>query len=450
MQIKDLIDQFKRKVEDEQHIALIKRYIKGDHNAPYTPGKRPEREYRHLAENSIMNMLPLVVDSYVNNLYVSGFTSSYDSENLPVFNYWLNNKLQVNQSIIYRSALEYGESYIVINNGNIFAVPATRILTLYDLIDDTYPRYALILLSKTLLEEQEQGNSLQDKQVEIYQYYDSEKTETIRVDEKGIHSIHKEEHLYGITPIIRFKTSTADTSEGIIKPLIPLQNAINDVSFNISIVDQFASFRQKYLIGQEVPRDLNDIPVNSYEVSADRIFIAEDPNAKFGDFPQSSTQDMQNTLKDRISTLAVASHLPVHIFAGVKSNVNISDAEMPFVRQLTKYQQLFENSWIDMFMLLDSSVEANSHISWEDSTFRSLSKFADAMSKIIPALGIPKKGMWPWIPGATPKMLEEWKKMDKEESIYNAILNDDNEDGSSGESTEAISGKSDKVEQTNH
>ena len=75
------------KVRNSEHNELTKihEYLEGDCIPGYIPRDAKE-EYRWIAKQSNVNILPKIVDAHAQSLYVSGYRSPEDeTENLPAW-----------------------------------------------------------------------------------------------------------------------------------------------------------------------------------------------------------------------------------------------------------------------------------------------------------------------------------------------------------------------------
>ena len=88
-------------------------YMQGRRGYPNTP-ENCEAEIANLAKLSMKNVLPLVRDAFVQNLCVIGYRSALAKENAPAWRMWQSNRMDARQVEVYRPAVTYGASYVVV------------------------------------------------------------------------------------------------------------------------------------------------------------------------------------------------------------------------------------------------------------------------------------------------------------------------------------------------
>ncbi|MGH8883495.1 MAG: phage portal protein, partial [Stackebrandtia sp.] len=97
--------------KEADRLDHIDNYLKGDHEGPYTP-RGASKEYKLLAERAITNVLPLIINTLAQSLYVDGYRRSADDEPAAGWQHWQHNGLDARQSAIHRAALAYGRAYV--------------------------------------------------------------------------------------------------------------------------------------------------------------------------------------------------------------------------------------------------------------------------------------------------------------------------------------------------
>jgi hypothetical protein len=63
----------------------------------------------------------------------------------------------------------------------------------------------------------------------------------------------------------------------------------------------------------------------------------------------------------------------------------------------------------------DGADDFNAEVIWRDMEQRSLSAAGDALGKMREQLGIPARGLWARVPGATASELRQWEQLADEE-----------------------------------
>lgn len=417
-----MIDDLNKSLTAEGFLGKIRRYLKGDHDLPYMP-KGAKREYREIAERSITNWLPLVSDTFSKGLFVDGYRAAKQADNSKAWTYWQANGLDARQSIAHRGALEYGAGYVLVLPGDkapvIRPLNPTRVWALYEDDDAEFPAYAVVSKGKGLKGER------------IYEFFTEEHVYTLtqgKYDE-GLSIKAAERHGLGVVPIVRFRDRLDGENVGIIHPLFQIQNRINEAVFSLMIALQYASFRQRWATGLAIPTkpvldaDGNETgefePVDTFEAAVNRLWISDNPEAKFGDFAQTEVSGHLKTYEDTVRTLAAIAQTPPHVLLGDLVNLSaeaLAAAESSTQRKIEEYETIFGESWELVFRLAAraagdaSAVSDEDEVRWRDSATRSFAAQVDALGKIAQMLQVPVQELWERIPGVTDGDVTRWKK----------------------------------------
>lgn len=405
-------------------IGKIRRYLKGDHDRPYMP-RNASTEFVGLADRSITNWLPLVADTFSKGLFLDGYRPSRQSENSPAWSYWQANGLDARQSIVHRAALEYGVAYVLVLPGSAGPVirPLTpnRVWTFYADPDDEFPEVALIRKGKTALGER------------LYEFLDDTHVYTLTrgtTDDDDLKIRAVEAHRLNVCPVVRFRDRLDGENVGIIRPLLALQDRVNEVVFSLLIALQYASFRQRWATGLAVPMkpvlDENgaptgeEEPVEPFEAAVNRLWISDSHETKFGDFAQTEVSGHLNAYKSTVQTLAAIAQTPPHVLLGDLVNLSadaLAAAEASTQRKVSEYETIFGEAWEQVFRLaayaaddLEGALDESSQVRWRDTEARSLAQTVDALGKISQMLMVPPSELWERIPGVTDGDVERWKE----------------------------------------
>lgn len=407
-------------------IGRVSRYLSGDHDLPYMP-QGANTEFRTLAKRSITNWLPLISDTFAKALFVDGYRPAKAVENAAPWGYWQANGMDARQTILHRGALEYGVSYNLILKGSggvpyMRPLRPTRSLAWYEDDDDEFPYAALYFAGRA------QGGG------DLFKLYDKDAVYTVRRADNVWSFAGSDEHGLGVTPWVRYRDRLDGEATGIIAPLITLQDRVNESVFALMIALQYASFRQRWATGLAIPVDESEFladgttpnpnfgkPLEVFQAAVNRLWITDNPEAKFGDFAQTDTTGHLNTYKSTVQSLAAIAQTPPHVLLGDLVNLSadaLAAAENSTQRKTSEYETLMGESHEQSFRLAakaagdaKAAADTAAQVRWRDTEARSLAQTVDALGKMVQMLGVPAEAAWERIPGVTETDVEAWRGM---------------------------------------
>ncbi|QGZ17301.1 portal protein [Arthrobacter phage Powerpuff] len=411
-------------------LGKVKRYLAGDHDLPYMP-RGAKAEYKHLAERAITNWTPLLSDTYAKGLFVDGYRPAKAADNAVPWTYWQDNGLDARQTIAHRGALDYGASYTLILPGTLQERRIPRIRPLNPLRsaawyrdeDDEFPEIGLRRIGKTM------------DGAELIELYDRQSVYTFAKPKDSENWIlsRVEDHGLGYTPFVRFRERLDGEAHGIIRPLLTLQDRVNEIVFSTLIALQYAAFRQRWATGLVIPEDEETgEPIEPFQSAVDRLWISDSETARFGDFAQTETSGHLAAYESTVRTLAAVAQISPNILTGDLVNLSadaLAQMEASTQRKMGEYETLFGESWESAFRLAalaagDSAaaIDTSAQVRWRDTEARSLSQTVDALGKIAQMLQVPVEALWEKIPGVTETDVTYWKSIRDETDLLGGIV----------------------------
>lgn len=424
-----LNDELTRDLDRNGRLGKVRRYLDGDHDLPYMP-RGAKQEYRHLAERAITNWTPLLSDTYAKSLFVDGYRPAKAADNATPWTYWQDNGLDARQSIAHRGALDYGASYTLILPGTLRERRIPRMRPLSPLRsaawylddDDEFPEVGLRRLGTTM-----DGAQL----IEVYDKTHVGTFAKPKDSDRWILS-RVEEHGLGYTPFVRFRDRLDGEARGIIRPVLNLQDRVNEVVFSLLIALQYAAFRQRWATGLVIPEDENGEPIEPFQSAVDRLWISDSETAKFGDFAQTETSGHLAAYESTVRTLAAVAQVSPNILTGDLVNLSadaLAQMEASTQRKISEYETLFGESWESAFRLAalaagdaSAAIDTSAQVRWRDTEARSLSQTVDALGKIAQMLQVPVEALWEKIPGVTDTDVSYWKSIRDETDLLGGIV----------------------------
>lgn len=431
---KRLDEQLEADLEPEKgRLGKVRRYLKGDHDLPYMP-KGAKQEYKHLAKRAITNWTPLVPDTYSKGLFVDGFRPAKEATNAAPWDYWQANGMDARQNVVHRGALEYGTSYVLILPGSLQSkrVPVMRPLSplrsaaWYSDDDAEFPEVGL----------RRKGTTADGTR--LIELYDNTSVYTFAKPDGAENWLPGgvENHGLGVTPFVRFRDRLDGEAVGLVRPLINLNDRVNEVVFATLVALQFASFRQRWATGLAVPEDDEGNPVEPFEAAVDRLWVADSEGARFGDFAQTEVQGHLSIYDSTVRTLAAVAQISPNILTGDLVNLSaeaLAQMESQTQGKIAEYETLFGESWESAFRLAalaagdtTAANDTSAQVRWRDTEARSLAQTVDALGKMAQMLQVPVEALWEKIPGTTDTDVTYWKSLRESDNVLGALVGDFN------------------------
>ena len=431
---------------DEARLETIDRYFNGDHDMPYMPDGA-NSEYYLLARRAVTNWCPLLVDTPAQSLYVDNFRRStemtVDAEISPEWKHWQESRLDARQSGVYRSALEFGQSYVLTERdkrGKVISrgLSPLRTVTLYEDPAFDLDPVAAVYIKRWPAEIKPETNMRG-----LAYIWDEERRYTVEFDHGDLNAVILDHAPHGAEecPVTRF-TAYLDLEGrawGVIEPILDLQNRFNQTIFDLLMGQTFNSFNVRYVTGMAPPVEMEangegvwvpkldaegrPIPAKTY-LNASRFLYAEDKDVDFGQLAGADLSGFIQAAELAMRHISAISQTPPHFLLGQIANVAadaLEAAEIALSRKIEQFRSSFGESWERVFRvalaILDEagSDDFLGEVVWRDLGASSLAQAADGLGKFAESLDIPKKGLWSRVPGVTRQELDEWGKLRVEE-----------------------------------
>lgn len=215
-----------------------------------------------------------------------------------------------------------------------------------------------------------------------------------------------------------------------------IQDRINTTLFNRLVATDYGAFRQVWATGVKVARQVTGCddegnpvtrPVRPYDVGANRLLVAENPQARFGALAESTLGGYLASVEQDVTHLAAITQTPPHYLLGQMINVNadaIKAAEAGLVAKVGRRARHIGESWEETVRTALAIIghpaadNPRAEVIWHDQETRSEGQRVDALVK-MGTLGVPRDVLWQrW--GATPQEIERWHQMAAEQAAVDA------------------------------
>jgi SPP1 Gp6-like portal protein len=449
---------------EQRRLKRIGDYMEGKHDPPYAP-RGVNSEYRWIMKKSRRNFLPLVVSVVSQNLHVDGFKPSGAtvvetvSEDVatarPSWSAFESNRMISRQHGVHRSVIEYGSAYVLVLPGELATneeLPGTsvpvirpvsprRMTAFYaDDVDDEWPQIAVEVRTvndATDPAKEQLMVSLYDEQSRYIMLSmpgivtpDARLDLTIAdADEPNLGGqLPVAYHNLGICPVVRFLYEVdldGDSDcQGEVEPIMPLQDQINFTTFNCMMAEQYQAFRQRWVTGM-APVDVQGRETAPFRPGVDRVWAAEDPTTKFGEFSEAQLDQYLNDREAGIRHMSTITQVPPYHLLGQIANLSaeaLAAARDGLDSKITELQSNMTDPWRNVFRLTSLAAndkegwdDTNGQVVWRDTSARAFAATIDALGKAATMLGIPVEELWRRIPGATADDVNSWLRAKQRE-----------------------------------
>jgi len=227
-----------------------------------------------------------------------------------------------------------------------------------------------------------------------------------------------------VCPVVRYRQRVKivdgdDCVRGEVEPLFEMQDQLNATTFNLLMAQQYAAFRQRWIAGMVVT-DEDGSPRSPFQAAVDRLWVAEDPDVKFGEFSQTDLSGYLQSIEATIRNIATVSQTPPHHLLGQMANLSaeaLAAAESGLQRKIAERKSSFGESHEQMLRLASLAAgdregweDIAAQVVWRDTEARSLSTTVDALGKLAQMLNVPVEELWERVPGVTKTDVDRWRK----------------------------------------
>jgi hypothetical protein len=470
---------------DRPIFQRIDDYVEGKHDGPYIPHDADD-EYRLLAERSVSNWIPLLLNSPCQACYVDSFrrgaVADHEEVDPPEWKHWQESRLDAKQIQIHRGALKYGHSFTLTEKKLDGKVITTGLSAFYtaavyrDAANDIEPYAAL-----NVWKEPDPAAKRASDQLGRARMWDSEYVYEITFraykDEKSVRVHRGVKHGSSQCPVTRFaaKVDLEGRTIGVVWPNINVQNRINQSVFDLLVTQSYGAFFVRTARGMSPPMQrwtqsaidkagtegllirpgvrMSAVGVEPGDpmvdpetgepipkrlrINASRFLFAEDPEAEFGSLPPTTLDGYIKSLDMSIRHLAAMTQTPPHYLLGEIANLSaeaLQAAETALLRSVEEYKKSFGESWERVFRLAAelsgdtaAALDQSGEVIWRNMEMRSLAADSDGLLKLR-EMGVPMRGLFARVPQATRNEIKSWMLMLKEdgmespEAIANSII----------------------------
>lgn len=421
---------------DRARLRKYRDYHKGKQLLPRIPND-VDPTLRELVARSTTNLMRLAVNIPAQLSFIDGFfrVGREDVDNdPPEWAIWDRSGFGSQQTNVFKASLKYGHSFVMVDpvSGLLRLLPTRHTVAFFaDPVNDRVPIYAV-----TVREVSKGKNELvymDDTRIVTVPYGQITRFTSDLLEGEGV---IVEKHHLGQCPVVRFTCELDDegNATGVIEPLIPAQDRVNQTAFDLLVTQTYGSFKVRWAAGLtgEPYLDGNGEPIKDSEgflkykpltIDQSRFLMTDEPNAKFGTLDSTPLDGFIASLDNAIRSFAVMANIPPHSLLGAMSNLS-AETIAAAMGQTNRFTHMLKMSWGESVLKLMELVRAahgmvteegsQYEVRWRDMSDVSLAQVADALGKAATTLGIPGEGLWSRLPGVTDSDLKRWRNLKAE------------------------------------
>lgn len=192
-----------------------------------------------------------------------------------------------------------------------------------------------------------------------------------------------------VLPVVHLANNAGEGSQGRseLADVLPLQDALNTTIANILTSNEYVAYPQRHVTGLALEHDDQGNAINPFKPGASRLWVAEDPNVSFGEFPAADLVQLMATADMFRRDVSRVSGVPSHYLGlgdgGWPSGEAQKTAEQRLVAKIGDRQQAFATAWeqaLNVGRLFTGGAPAALDIVWQSAETR------DAANQLTMAL----------------------------------------------------------------
>jgi hypothetical protein len=246
---------------------------------------------------------------------------------------------------------------------------------------------------------------------------------------------------FGVVPVVPLVNRARMLGEGEseLARIIPIQDAVNKLAADMIVASEFASYRQRWAIGIDIPEDpVTHQPVEPFKAAVSRVWYANPKmplpgqqlvEPRFGEFTESNLSNYVTAIEMFVQHIASQSRTPPHYFylsGQFPSGESIKSAETGLVAKTRRKMRHFGEGWEEVMRLAflalgntSRSEEESSETIWGDPESRTESQHVDSVTKKA-TLGVPWRQLMEDL-GYSPQQIDRMEAMRRQEQLMFAV-----------------------------
>lgn len=337
------------------------RYYRGDHDLAFATEKF-KNAFGSLFREFALNLCPAVCDAVRDKLKIKEFRVEAGGEGLAdeAWKIWQNNRMGKRSGEVHKEAVKNGDSYVIVwadraGKVTIYPQKAANCIVAYD--EETPGKILWAAKRWQTSEQKTRVNLFYPDRIE--KYISKAKSEKSLPGAGAFEPYAAEgeavvKNEYGIVPVFHFANNSdiGLPGESELNSAIPVQDGLNKSVLDMLVAMEFASYRQRWASGIEIEYDDEGKPIPPYKAGIERLWITENPEAKFGDFEAANLEQFLKVKADFRVDMACVTGTPLYYFmlteGAAPSGESLKKAETRFINKVADRMEAFGQVWEDV------------------------------------------------------------------------------------------------------
>jgi hypothetical protein len=413
----------------QAYMQRMSDFYSGEHPLPFLTkahNAKMRDEFRQLLDDSRSNFMRLVVDAAEERLRVEGFRLSASSDSTSdkaTWDIWQANAMDQESKAAFLEALIKGVSYLSVWAGeehpSIAVEDPVQTIVAYEAGSNYRRRAAALKVWDDEWTGERRANVYLPDGIHKFAAaaeagvtlssptawpHETNAPNPARGKDSGPRWVEVEDGFepnpLGVVPIIPLRNRPRILTEGEseLADVYRVQSSINGFLFLLALSGYFGAHRQRWAVGLRIMEDDKGRPVEPFDVAVDRLWQAEDPEVKFGEFGQTDLTGYIRAIEQKVLHIAVTTRTPRHYLiqeGQSPSGDAIKSAESGLVAKVERKHGPFGEGLEEALRLArrfagEEDAPVDSEIVWASPETESEAVLADATVKKFQA------GLIPW------------------------------------------------------
>ena len=402
-------------------------------------------------QSLVVNWPRLVVGAVEERLDVQGFRIG-ETTDTRLWEVWQANGLDEYSQLAHTDALVYGRSYAIVWAGPDPEVPRITVESPKQVTVEHAPGSRVRLRAiKKWVEDGYAYATLYTPDA-IYRYRslghapDTGDASYVPAGGWGLQSTIP--NPLGVVPVVALVNRPrllAQEGESELADVLPVADAVNKLATDMMVSAEYHAMPRRWATGVEIIEkpelDENGVPTGEqvpdpeqFASTAGRTWIAEDPEARYGQFGEASLAGFLEAIRTLTHAIASIAGLPPHYVAltatdNPASADAIRSAEASLVSKARRKMRAFGGGWEEVMRLallvrdgtLPTGMDRLETV-WRDPETRTVAQAADAATKLVAAGILPVQQALEDL-GYSPVQIERMREMRRQDALDRTSIN---------------------------